>query len=305
MMLLNRIAVAALAALVMPVAGAHAQSGDISAEQYGTIMNLAGRQRMLTQKMAKESLLVAADIDADANRKALGETVALFETTLKGLRDGDAALGLPKTTNERVVKQLDTVKALFEETKPVFTRAVSGTKPSAADLAILADKSVPLLDEMNRAVQLYERSAKDVLSSESALAVVINLAGKQRMLSQKMSKEFLFVYLGVKADENRLNVRETASLFDQTLSGLRNGNADLGLPGTKDPEALKLLEIGATLWKDFQPAVAKAADSAAKLGKPDAELVAKANMPLLTAMNDVVKCFEKQASAAVNVSPGQ
>jgi molybdenum-dependent DNA-binding transcriptional regulator ModE len=300
----NRFVLSSVAAIVIPAVVVVADPGAVTAEQYGTIMNLAGRQRMLTQKMVKETLLVAADIDADANRKALGETIALFETTLKGLRDGDASTGLPKTTNERIVKQLDSVKVLFEETKPVLTRAAGGEKPSSADLTLLADKNVPLLDEMNKAVQLYERSAKEVLKSDEALAVVINLAGKQRMLSQKMSKEFLFVYLGVKADENRLNVRETASLFDQTLNGLRSGNADLGLPGTKDPAAQKLLEAGAALWKDFQPAVAKAADSEAKLAKADAELVARANMPLLKAMNEAVQYFEKHASESKVASGG-
>lgn len=289
------------AALLSLCAAANVDAADpapIGAEQYATIMNLAGRQRMLTQKMAKEALLIAADIDADANRKSLGDTVGLFEKTLAGLRDGDASAGLPQTTNERIVKQLDAVKSIFDESKPVFTKIAGGEKPGPADLTAIADKNVPLLDAMNKAVQLYERSAKEVLKSDDAFAVVINLAGKQRMLSQKMSKEFLLVYLNVNADENRLNVRETASLFDRTLKGLRDGDSDLGLPGTKDSTAQQLLDAGSSLWKGFQPAVAKAADSAMKIEKADAEIVAKGNMPLLKAMNDAVQCFEKQAASA-------
>jgi hypothetical protein len=300
MMLITRNALAVFAAVVavcIPSNLLAADGGAISAEQYGTIMNLAGRQRMLTQKMAKETLLIAADVDAAANRKLLGETVALFEATLKGLRDGDTATGLPQTTNERIVKQLDAVKSLFDEINPMFASAAGGGTPSTADLTVIVEKNVPLLDEMNKAVKMYERSASEVLKGDEALAVVINLAGKQRMLSQKMSKEFLCVYLGVKADENRLSVRETASLFERTLKGLRDGDTDLGLPGTKDPAAQKMLDGGLELWKSFQPAVAKAADSAATLQKADVEVVAKGNMPLLKAMNDAVQHFEKQAAA--------
>jgi hypothetical protein len=301
----TRLSLAVVAALCMPADLLGADPGSISAEQYGTIMNLAGRQRMLTQKMAKEALLIAADVDADTHRKSLSETVGLFETTLKGLRDGDESAGLPQTTNERIVKQLDTVRAIFDETKPLFMRAADGQTLGPADLADLADKNVPLLNEMNKAVQLYERAAKEVLEGDAALAVVINLAGKQRMLSQKMSKEFLLVYLNVQADDNRLNVRETASLFDRTLKGLLGGDTDLGLPATKDPGAQKLLDAGAALWKDFQPVVAKAADSAAQLKRADAEAVAKGNMPLLKAMNEAVVYFEKQAGEASTLAEGK
>jgi hypothetical protein len=61
----------------------------------GATINLAGKQRMLTQKMTKELLLVANGIDADANKANLGKTVALFQSTLTGLLDGDEGLGLP------------------------------------------------------------------------------------------------------------------------------------------------------------------------------------------------------------------
>ena len=38
-------------------------AAEPSIAEYGTIINLAGRQRMLTQKMSKEALLVALKID--------------------------------------------------------------------------------------------------------------------------------------------------------------------------------------------------------------------------------------------------
>jgi hypothetical protein len=122
------------------------------------------------------------------------------------------------------------------------------------------------------------------------------------MLPQKMAKEFLFVYLGVDADNNRLNLRESASLFDRTLTGLLDGDKDLGLPGTKDETARKLLDTGVGLWKEFKPAMMSATDTAVKLSKADAETVAKGNMPLLKAMNEVVVLFEKQAAAGGKVA---
>ncbi len=58
----------------------------------GTVINLAGKQRMLTQKMSKEVFLLSAGSNT---RGALLKTMALFEKTLTGLVHGDKKMGLP------------------------------------------------------------------------------------------------------------------------------------------------------------------------------------------------------------------
>lgn len=264
-----------------------------TAEQNGVILNLSGRQRMLTQKMSKEALLVSAGVNVDANRRSLGETMVLFETTLAGLRDGSSSLNLPPTNNKRIVKQLDKVRTLYSELKPIFSTATNGGSLSEAELSTLAAQNVPLLKAMNKAVKMYERaSKKGSLTGNKAMAVIINLAGRQRMLTQKMSKEFLLVHLGVNTAENRLNVRETVSLFDRTLKGLLDGDTDLELPGTKQPDIRQQLEVVSGLWKDFLPVVSLAADPDATLSQADIQKLAATNLPLLKNMNKAVKMYE-------------
>ncbi len=270
-------------------------SGDeISGEEYSVILNLSGRQRMLTQKMSKEFLLVAADVNGKKNRENLTGTMNLFDKTLKGLRDGDSAVGLPATPNKRVIRQLDKVRKLYEVIQPALKSTADGGKPEAADLTAVAGNNLPVLSNMNKAVKMYERESRSVLAGAGSLGVVINLAGKQRMLTQKMSKEYMLVYLGVNTDENRLNLRETTALFDQTLAGLIDGNEDFGLPGTKDKAIRKQLEVVNKLWKEFQPVVRRGCDENLTLTKTEAEQVAKMNMPLLKEMNAAVKMYELQ-----------
>ena len=67
-----------------------------------------------------------------------------------------------------------------------------------------------------------------ILNQQRTDALVINVAGRQRMLSQKMSKHALLYELG---DQQAKEEMETASrLFDQSLEGLTNGDAETGLP---------------------------------------------------------------------------
>jgi len=78
-----------------------------SAAEYGVVLNLSGKQRMLSQKMSKEVMLINLDYKKDINLENLKKTVSLFDKTLKGLRDGDESLGLPPTTSRRILRQID------------------------------------------------------------------------------------------------------------------------------------------------------------------------------------------------------
>ena len=272
-----------------------AQQTQVSAEQYGVILNLAGRQRMLSQKMSKEFFLVAADYQPQANRDQLKQTMSLFEKTLTGLRDGDDSLGLPPTGSALIVKQLDKTKECYEQMQPVLAKVADGGTPSTEDIRLIAETNPPVLKNMNKAVKMYERRASKVLTGAGSLGVVINLAGKQRMLTQKLSKEFLLVYLGVDPENNRLNVRETAGLFDRTLKGLLDGDSDLELPTTTDPAIRDQLKTVADLWSGFYPTVQVAAEQDAAITPAQVATVAEKNLPLLKQMNETVKMYEKQA----------
>lgn len=246
-------------------------------------INLSGKQRMLTQKMSKESFLVALGVEPEKNRANLKRTMALFERTLYGLRDGEPSLRLAKTTNKGIRKQLEVVMGLWKGFKPLVA-AVAAGKMDKAILKQIYKKNLPLLAEMNKAVKMYE-----VISGADTadLAVVINLSGKQRMLTQRMSKEFLLIALGIDKQTNRNRLNKTTALFDRTLKGLRDGDEGLRLPPTTDPKIRAQLDVVRGLWEKFHPLLKKPA-TAATLGA-----VARANLPLLAEMNRAVKMYEE------------
>ncbi len=266
-----------------------------TASEWGSVMNLSGRQRMLSQKMTKETLLIQAGIDIEKNKENLKKTIELFKTTLAGLRDGNPDMNLPKCENERIVAQLDKVKSLYDELEPIFLKAINGEKLSDDELQKLAAGNLPLLKEMNKAVKMFERKSKKVLAGAGTeLSVVINLAGKQRMLTQKMSKEALLVYLGINKEENVINLRETSSLFDKTLKGLKDGDADLGLPGTGQADIRAQLDIVNNLWQEFYPIIKRISDASSDgISEDDMKKIAELNLPLLKEMNKAVGMYEK------------
>lgn len=291
MLAMNLRRMAPLMCLVLATSAA----AEPTAEEWARIMNLSGRQRMLTQKMSKEALFITAGVNADALRESLSGTTSLFENTLAGLRDGDASLGLPATENPRIVKQLDKVRDMYLELKPLFDSVTQGAVLTGSEMTTLGEKNVPLLKEMNKAVKMYERGAKKVLSGDAAAAIVINLAGKQRMLTQKMTKEALLVQLGVAKEDNLLNLRETTALFDRTLNGLIDGDADLELPGTQDATIRAQLEKVSGLWTALSPSF-ETVLGGSELAADKLAVLSTENVTLLKEMNKGVKLFEESAN---------
>lgn len=257
----------------------------LSKQEMGTVINLAGKQRMLTQKMSKEVMLIAKGVDVDANKANLQKTAGLFDKTLKGLVNGDADLGLPKTTDAGILSQLGKVSELWAGFKPNVDAVLGGTTDKGV-LEKVAAQNLPLLKNMNKAVQMYAKMSGSDL--DPAMATTINLAGKQRMLTQKMTKELLLVANGIDADANKANLQKTAGLFERTLKGLFDGDVELGLPGTKDAGIRAQLETVQGLWADYKPVLDKVDTSAEGLVK-----AAKLNLPLLKEMNKAVKMYEK------------
>lgn len=280
-----------IAAMLSPV-HAFAQAKP---SEYGKVLNLSGKQRMLSQKMSKEAMLVALEIDKAANLESLSKTVRLFDSTLTGLRRGDKNLGLPKTSAKRILRQLDRVDGVWADFKPVMDAVIGTGVAESEHVALIAKKSGPLLKQMNKAVGLYEKDArKGGMKGNSDLAVTINLAGKQRMLTQKMSKEYFLIAYGHDVENNMLSLLETYSLFDRTLKGLLEGDEVLGLPATKDSEIRAQLKVVEKMWNELKPIFDQAAIRGRSAITPfNLKLVAQKNVPLLKAMNKAVGMYGK------------
>lgn len=111
--LLGQAFLAILATVVLTTLLSFWVLGQQSAD--GKIINLAGRQRMLSQKMAKESLLLlgSSASDSETARSNLSESMALFTRSSKALLSGDQEWGIPAATNQEVLEHLKEFSELW------------------------------------------------------------------------------------------------------------------------------------------------------------------------------------------------
>ncbi len=193
----------------------------VTSKQMGIIINLAGKQRMLTQKMSKEALLIKNNINKKENQKLLKNDIQLFDKTLNGLISGDTSLKLVKVDDQTVQNQLQKVKSLWKPFKGHLIKVLQN-KATSKDYDYISKNNVPLLKNMHKAVLDFVAVSKKVSKIKSTLADDINIAGRQRMLTQKMAKDMLQIASKIDTKNSAKDLVETKKLFDNSLKGLRS-----------------------------------------------------------------------------------
>ena len=120
-----------------------------------TTINVAGRQRMLSQKMMKEACFVTVGLQAKDSLAALQNTMALFDASLADLISGNEETGIIPPPNDEVAGQLERVRVLWEAYATNLSQIQLDGPDNAAIAATLAPQSDELLATMHKAVQLY------------------------------------------------------------------------------------------------------------------------------------------------------
>lgn len=168
-------------------------------------------------------------------------------------------------------------------------------------LYVLALSAVALLTILGQV--LVQRSLEQQLSDST----VINIAGRQRMLSQKITKLALQIDTTdspFQRSEALNELRESLSLWETCHLGLQGGNEELGLPGSNSETVTRLY---AELEPSFQ-AMRQAAttilatnfDAENENGiAPQLEIILANERNFLAGMDQIVYSYDQEAESRV------
>lgn len=193
----------------------------------GLVINLAGRQRMLSQKMTKEILDFTATSDPSLTG-TIQNTARVFDLTLKALTDsGKAPLTLNLQSTEyrqcpastgAVRAQLQKVSTLWQTFYGHLDTIVDGGSGADASLARVKANNVKLLSEMNTAVALMQMASEKKLSLLYSLQIGGIVAG------------LLIMILGIRTAFTMLTRLARVEKFARRL-GSGDLNATSGITG--------------------------------------------------------------------------
>jgi hypothetical protein len=230
-------------------------------------INKSGRQRMLSQRMAKAYLQIGQDIDAEHSRKILTDSIALFERQLVDLK-----AFAPTPENKAELHEIDAVWARYKE-------ALTGASPNPPDAHKVLVLNEDVLKLAHAATLELEKT------SGTAIAKYVNMAGRQRMLSQRMAKFYQAINWGVASSDMKTRMLEAREDFVAALAQLT------GSP-KNTPEIKRELELARMQWVFFDNALHAESDSAA-FKKQLAVNVATTSERILEVMDRITGMYEK------------
>lgn len=233
-------------------------------KKYSTAINKAGRQRMLSQRIVKAYGMIGLDVQAEKANEQLLTSVEVFEQQLSELKRFSK-----KKKNKVVIKSLKKVEALWE---PFKTIALSQVSKKGVQKLVKSDG--PLLKAAHQVVLDLQKSAN------SKVGRIVNISGRQRMLSQRIAKYYML--LAWKVDNNKsLKLMNLASdQFSTALNELQRSDVN-------NKKINSYLDDVGVQWNIFERSFRM------RKGKYIPLLISMSSEKMLVKMNAVTGLYEK------------
>lgn len=217
-------------------------------------LDMAGRQRLLSQRVVSAACLLTLGLDPASQELALVEAHDIFAATLDQLERGDPAMQLAPVSDP-------VVRSAITQARLAWTPAAAGIEAILAGdggpdrlTGLAAAEPALLTASQNLVMALAATGAQD--STHAAEARALDLAARQRMLSQATLKEAcLITAAGVTRIDpaphvTALNAR--VAMFEDTAGTLRGGDEDLGVAPPPGPDAETALDTVQETWQDIR-----------------------------------------------------
>lgn len=188
-------------------------------EDLSSAINKAGRQRMLSQRIVATYCQVGLDIQTKKSQRQLNDAISLFDEQLAELKQYRGS--------GKINKQLQRVTELWAPLKKIAANPVQRSK--AEEIRMLAED---VLTASHRVVIMLQDE------SGSKKGQLVNISGRQRMLSQRLANLYTLQSWGFTSSEytddySRAMNEFKGALTELTSSGLNTAEIDKKLAKAK------------------------------------------------------------------------
>jgi len=172
-------------------------------------VDVAGKQRMYTQRMLKDYAMIGVENTFGNPQEDLKKVMASFEDHL------DALIRFNKDT--KTAESLQKVKSMWKPIKTALNES-----PRKEKVGKLQDDLENLFNQSNETVGLF------VQQTGKKSGEIINISGRQRMLSQRMASLYMLKVWGVNDPKFKEKMNKSMSLFKDSLERLKK--SDMNTP---------------------------------------------------------------------------
>jgi hypothetical protein len=243
-------AVAAIAVLsASPVLSADITKDVGSSER----VNLSGQLGTLSERITAAACNLSAGIATTESAAVLQISTHHFSRINRALLVGNRGFGiLGEETRPRTLQAIDDLNAKWEPLQEL-ANGLTASSQNAAAVESLAAQSDPLQREAQILVSEITGQYADPVALLHADALLLEIAGRQRMLSNRMSKNVCLIASDVNDAQAMEELRETMSLFEVSLDALQNGLESVGVRPPPTEAIAAGLAVVADEWSDIRP----------------------------------------------------
>lgn len=240
---------------------AYAQIADVS-----VAINKAGRQRMLSQRIAKTYFQLGQGIAPEASMRALYSSISQFDRQLVELK------------NYAPTPEIRETYLKLEKSWIAYKDVLVGATPNQANGKKVLDLSEDVLALAQQGTQQLEKHAG------TAAGRLLSISGRQRMLSQRMAKYY-------QAAGWNIGGAQSAGEIDKARKEFAAALQELNTAPSNTPALREELALVAQQWFFFENAI----DLRVSGDKLLATNVATTSERILEAMENVASLYEKLA----------
>jgi nucleoside-triphosphatase THEP1 len=180
----------------------YSDSFAITIENEFHAVDVAGKQRMFTQRMLKDYSMMGMNNSFGNSSKDLKEIMSEFENHLESL--------YKYTKSKKIRKKIKKAKKVWIPIKKTLQ-----TKPDKGHVAKLQESLDELLSLSNDITNLF---AKETGKKSGE---IVDMSGRQRMLSQRMASLYMLKVWGVNDKEFKEKMNSAMTLFKNSLKTLQ------------------------------------------------------------------------------------
>ena len=220
-------------------------------------INFSGKLRMLSQRIPAAACHLNRGIAVPAASALLEDASAEFERILSALEFGDEGLSiLEPETRRKSLARIHELRERWEPFQDAAEAVVAGTATDA-EIGYLLNENLPVLAAAQLVVEELVKQYSNPNAVTQASLMLIDISGRQRMLTQKMSKETCMIGGAHQTSQTRDDLQGTMGIFEASLEALRFGMPQVGIGAPPNAQISDGLQGVLEDWTRVKPLISE------------------------------------------------